>query len=355
MSLRSLLRKEVLWSKRNVFLLVFLLAVLPAFFATTSVAFQEVIPRDVPVAVVPADENVTENELTIVEGGLAVFTDPTVVESEDEALRRLDREEVYAVVEVPPDITAEGGEATFVLTVDGSIVPFKEPSQVIRSLMAFQLDQTLPADVSAEREVVGEENELPEYLFPTLLMALVIFFAFTYVPHDLSREAAVLDRLRVESSLEALVVSKLVYFSALLVFPVFVFYVVGLYYGYAVDVLAPGGLLALLLSFLLTATVSTTVMVLARFDVVGRFVNVVLLLAVLGLSGLAFPVGFFSPIRTVLVRSVPTHYAMIVVRSAMLKDVELALFADWLAGLVGAVALAALGLKLAIVHYRRST
>lgn len=355
MSLFSLLKKELQWSRRNLLLLVFLLVLLPGFFAGTSVAFQEVLPRDVPVAVVAENDQVGEEELTIVKGGLTVFTDPAVVETTSGAERMLDREAVYAIVEVPPDITESGVDATFTLTVDGSIVPFLEPSDVIGSLMRFQLDETLPADVSVDRTVVGDELELPEYLFPTVLMSLVIFVGFTYVPYDLSREAAVLDRLRVEASLEAVVLSKLLYTTVLMLVPVFVFHVAALYFGYDVHSLAPGALLAFATTFLLVSTVSTTIMVLTRFSVVGRFLNVVLMLAVLGLSGLAFPVGFFSTIRTTIVRILPTHYAMIIARSMMLKDVGLTAFADWIGILVGLVLAGGLALQLVIVRYRRVT
>ena len=355
MSLISLLKKEGHWSKRNVLVLVFLLVILPSFFATASVVYQEVIPRNVPVAVVAENDDVSDNELTIVEGGLTVFTEPTVVDSDEQARTMLEREQVYAVVTVPPDITDQEADATFTLTVDGSIVPFQDPSQVIESLMEFQLDQNLAADITAEREVVGGENSLPEYLFPTFLMSLLIFFAFTYVPYNLTRESAVIDRLRVESSLEAVVAAKLLFLTALMAVPIVLFHVAALYYGYAIDSLAPGAIFVLLLTFLILSAFSMTVTVITRFSAVGRFVNVVTMLGIVALSALAFPVGFFSPVRSTIARLLPTHYAMIIVRSRMMKESSLALFSDWLVGLLGLLVVIVVALKLSIVHYRRTT
>lgn len=356
MSLRSLLKKEFHWSRHNVLALVLILLLLPGFFAYTSVAFETVIPRDAPVAVVPENETVDEDSVTLIEGALKPYSDPKVVDSRAEAVRMLQRESVYAILQVPPDIDDPANpNASFRLTVDGSVVPFKEPSKAIRSVMAVQLDDFLDSRVTVQREVIGADNSLSEYLVPIFLMAIIMLFAFTYVPYNLARESAVLDRLRVESSLEAVVASKLVYFSLLMAVPILVFQGAAAYLGYAVTSLAPGAIAALLFTFLFLAALSMAVMVLLRFSTLGRFVNVVLLLGAVGFSGLAYPVGYFSPLRKELVRLVPTHYTMIITRSSMLKGLDISLFADWLPGLLGVAAGALVLLKAAAVFYRRTS
>ncbi len=355
MSIRSLLKKEVHWSRHRVLSLVFILLLVPAMFAATSVAFQHVIPRDAPVAVSPQDETVDQDDLTIVKGAVTLFSDPEIAPSTAEATDRLRREEVYAIVQVPPDITdPDKSNAQFVLYVDGSIVPFTEASKAIRNVMAFYLDRFLPADVTVDRVVVGTSNSLSEYLLPVFLMGMVMLFAFTYVPYNLAAEANVLDRLRVESSLEAVLLAKLVYFTFLLLIPIVVFQGVATLFDFAIDAIAIGSLLAYLGTFVFLASISMSVMVLSRFRTVGRICNVVLLFGFLAFSGLAYPVGYFSPIRAAIVRHVPVHYSMIIGRSTMLKDVSLGLFADWLV-LFGIVTIGALGvLKLVAVQYRRS-
>lgn len=356
MSLRSLLKKEFHWSKHNVLALLFVLLLLPAFFAYTSVAFETVIPRDVPVAVVAGNENVTSGELTLVGGGLAAFAEPVPAESQREAEEMLRREQVYAIVSVPPDIEDPGnGNATFVFTVDGSIVPFLETSRAIRSIMEFQLDRFLDADVNVRHRVVGAENTLSEYLVPVFLMAIIMLFAFTYVPYNLAVEADVLDRLRVESSLEAVVGAKLVYFSLLMLVPILVFQGAAVVLGYAVTSIAVGAVVALLLTFVFLSALSMAITILFRFTTMGRFVNVVVLLGVVGFSGLAYPVGYFSALRKHIVRQLPTHYSMIITRSSMQKGQGLALYGDYLLGLAGFAVLTLVVLKLAIVYYRRST
>lgn len=355
MSLRSLLYKELYWSRRHALGLAFVLLVLPGFFAASSLLFQDVIPRNTPVAIVPQDDSVEGAELGIISAGLGVYADPVIVDDSRRARELLDRETVYAVVEVPPDIREAGTDATFRLTVDGSMVPFKEPSKAIRSLMAARLDSFLEADVDVERVVVGNDHDLSEYLVPIALMALFVLFAFTYVPYNLVRESAALDRVRLESSLEAVVGSKLVYFSALVCLPIVVFQAAINVLEYDVAALAPGTVLALVLTFVALAAISMAVTVLTRFGATGRFVNAVLFMAVVGFSGLAYPVGYFSPLRKTIVRAMPTHYGMVVTRSTMLKGATAADFGDWLLGLAGVALLALVVLKLTIVHHRRST
>jgi len=353
MALRSLLEKEFHWSLRNVFVLAFLLLLLPGFFAGTSVVFQDVLPRDVPVAVAPADDSVEESNVEIVEGTIATFTEPTRVEDVEEGRAMLERESVYAVIEVPAGLDDPGTDADFRLIVDGAVVPFLSPSEIIGNVLESEMDTIFDADVNAQRDVVGEEKSLPEYLFPTFLLTLVIFFGFTYVPYNLKTESTVLDRLRVESSLESVVAAKLLFFTALMVVPIVVFHTAALYYGYDVATLTPGAVLTLLLTFLLVSTVSATVMIFSRFSGVGLFVNVTAMLGVVGLSALAFPLGFFSPLRTTVAQLLPTYYAGVITRSMMLKGSTLGTFADWLALLVGCLGLAVIALEGSIVYYRR--
>lgn len=357
MSLLSLLKKELHWSKRNVLALIFLLVIIPVFFAGTSIVFQDILPRDIPVAVVPEDENVSDTEVNLVTNSTKVWTDPSQPDTRSKAERMLERESVYAIVVVPPDYLEPGSNATFTLIIDGRITPFQSPSQLIQDLLEFEIQDaaTISEDVTVEREIVGEDIGFEEYLYPTFLMALIMFFAFTYVPYSLRREAKVLDRLRVEASLESLVASKLLYLTSLMVVPMAVFHFTSNYYDYGVNTASPWAIGTLLLTFLFLATVATTIMVLTRFGGVGQFANLVVLLALITLSGLVFPMGFFSSIRTTIAKLLPTHYAMITVRSLMLKGSEPGLFFDWMAMLGLVFLVSVLALEGAIVYYRRSS
>lgn len=360
MSIPSLLRKELYWSRRNALALLLVLLVLPAFVATTSVVFEDVIPRDTPVAIVPQDDDVTSEELVLAQVGTSEYADPIVVEDTATALDQLEREQVYAVVEVPPGIQDAGRDVTVRLYVDGGMVPYKEPSATIAAIVEGQLDRVLDANVAVERTVVGNDHDLSAYLLPIGLMGLVMLVAFTYVPYNLAGEAPALDRIRLEASIEALVGAKLLYFTALMLVPIVVFQVaiegidaVSTVDYSAVTALAPGAVLALLLTFVTLAALSMAVMVVTRFGTTGRFVNVVLLLGVVAFSGLAYPAGYFSPFRRGIIRAMPTHYATIVTRSSMLRGSGVATYADWLLGLTAVAVGAVVLLKLSVVATRR--
>lgn len=355
MSLRSLLRKEAYWSRRHALGLAFVLLVLPGFFAASSLLFQDVIPRNTPVAVVPQDDTVSNEQLALISGGLGIYADPVSVDDERRARDLLRREAVYAIIEVPPGVDEAGNDVTFRLTVDGSIVPFKEPSKAIGSLLAARLDSFLDANVDVERRVVGADHDLSAYLLPIALLVLLMLFAFTYVPYTLAAEAPALDRIRLSSSLEALVGAKLASVTLLAFVPIVAFQGAIAVLGYDVDALAPAAVLALLLTFLMLAAISMAVTVVTRFGSTGRILNAVLFLGALVFSGLAYPVGYFSPLRKAIVRLMPTHYGAIVTRSAMLKDASVAEFGEWLLALAGVAVASLVVLELAVVYYRRSS
>lgn len=355
MALGPLLKKELQWSRRNLLVFLFLVLVVPGFFAGTSALFQDLVPRNAPVAVVAADDTVSDEHLETVAGIIDSFSDPRVLDSQERAQRQLERESVYGIVVVPASLDDANASVTVDWRVDGNVAPFHSPSQVIERLLTFQLDRAFAADVSTDRQVQHGLRDLPEYLYPTFLVSVLVFVAFTYVPLVFEREAEVMDRMRVETSLEALVGTKLLFLTGLAGVPIVVFHLAATWYGYEVASLHPAAVAVLLGTFFFLATVSTTVMVLSRFSKAGRFTNLLLMLGILALSALAFPLGFFSTGRTVIAQALPTHYAMILVRSLMLKDAALSLFLDWVAGLLVLSLLAVLALEGALVYYRRTS
>lgn len=355
MNVPSLLKKEVLWSRHRLVTLLLVLLVLPAFFAYTTVAFQTVVPEDSPIAIVPQNDTVSENGVEIITGAASLFSDPEVYQNKSTAMTALRRESVYAVLEVPPGILNEStGNATFSLYVDGSVVPFGEPSKAIRGIMGFYLDRNLPANVSVDRVVVGNDHTLSEYLLPVFLMGMLMLFAFTYVPYNLAQEADVLERLLVEASLEEVILTKVGYFTALMLCPILAFTAVAAYLGYSVTLLNPGAVAVFLLTFAYLTAISVSIMILTDFSTFGRFVNVAALFAAITFSSLVYPVGFFSPLRREIARFIPLHYSMIITRSLTLKDVSIGLFTDWIVMLVAFTAATGLLLKLSIVRYERT-
>lgn len=355
MKLLPLLRKEILWSRHRILTLLFLLVVLPGCFVLTTVLFQTAVPENTPIAIVPETDAVSADSLTIVEGGLAQFSDPKRYENRSTAMAALHRESVYAVLVVPPGVLNQGtGNATFELYTHDSVVPFREPSKAITDILSAYLDRNLPGEVSVTRVPVGHEHTLSAYLVPVFLLTFLVVVAFTYLPYNLAGEAAVLDRLLVESSLEAVIATKIGYLTLLMVVPMGVFAAIASLLGYGLTLLSPGVVGTFLLTFVYLSAISATIMILAEFSMLGRFANVAVMFGLLTVSSLVYPVGFFSPVRKEIARQIPLHYSMIIARSLSLRGMQIGTFADWVIGLCGFTLVTLIGLKLAIERYTRT-
>lgn len=354
MSIRSFLRKELAWGRRRLIPLLLLFILLPASFAYVTTGFDNVLPTDTPVGLVADSEDVTEDDMAITRGALTFFSDPRTFESNRSANEALEREQVYAVVTVPPGVTNASRVSTFRVAVHGSMVPYHQPSEAVVNVLRFQLEEVLSGSVDIERRIVGTQHSLSAYLVPSFLVILVMLIALGYVPYNLAAERPVLDRVRIESSIEMLVASKLAFFGALLVVPMGVFQAASLYFGYQITI-SPTTVLTSLLLFLTLGAFGCAVALVTRFSTWGYLTNLLTLFALLLFSGLLYPAGFFSPVRREVVRLLPTHYTMIIVRGSTLRNAGIGDFTWWLVGL-GLLGVLSLGLlKGAIVVYERGT
>lgn len=355
MTFRALLGKEFRWGRRRVVALLLLLVLLPGLFAYTSLLFQTVLPKTAPVAVVADSEDVTEKDVELATRSLRLFAEPVHYDSREAAFNALSREQVYGVLVVPPELDAQQGDATVEFHVDARVVPYREPSQAIDAALGRTFGRGLAADVTVDWVPHHNDPPLPlsAYLLPTFLYILLAVLAFVYLPYNLAAEADALDRVRVQSSLAAYLAAKLAFFTVLGAVPLVVFAGVAALLSFPVELLASTAVAGYLLSFVGFAGVASAVTFLTRFETTGRLLNVVLLFVVLAFSGLVYPAGFFSPTRRELIRLIPTHYGMVLVRNAALKDLGAATYPT--AALVVA-GFAVGGLAMAggsLVHYRR--
>lgn len=372
MSLSTFLRKELAWSRHRTATVVALFVLVPAVMATGTLFFEHTVPENSPVAVTPASDEVTSTDLQVVRSGLTFVSDPRIVDSSEAAFSQLQREEVYAVVEVPPGfalagLTGDSGQgtdgaadgdgpaaATLDVSVHGSVTIFRMPAQVMIPLLSDSLDGAVPGSVDAELHVRGEERSLAEYLLPTFMMLFVMVATFVYLPASLAREENVFDRLRTRSSMRSVIGAKLLFVAGLTTLALGTLYGAGLLLGYSLEPPSPIALGTYLLVFGMLASVAVSISLLTAFSVTGRVLNVAVFFALIPLSNLAYPAGFFSELSRTIARHNPLHYAMIVARSHQLKAVDPGTFADWLAVLV-VVTTAALGvLALSIGRYERT-
>lgn len=355
MNLGTFLKKDLAWSRHRLLTVAVLFLLVPAVFASGTVFFEHTLPEHSPVAVVPESDAVSQNDLEIARAGVTFISDPTIVSDRATAFRQLQREQVYAIIEVPPTLGTPDTSPTIDVYIDGRITIFRLPSRAIVSLLSESLDQLVAGDVEADRHVIGEKASLSEYLLPTFLMLLVLLVALVYVPTLLAREAHVFDRLRGTASLESLVAAKFLFVGGLVVGSLLTMYLAGLFLGYSLEPISLVAVGVYLLVFVAFAALATTVSFLTQFSTVGRVVNVAVFLALLPLSNLAYPAGFFSALSQSVARHNPLHYAMIIARTALLKEPSLTLFRDWLWGLVGITSLCIGLLELSLYYYRWQT
>lgn len=351
--IRTVLRKELAWSRHRIGALLLILVLLPAAFAGAATFFQHVLPKDAPVALV-GGENVTEDDHDVVRASLDLFAKPVEFDSREAALRALEREEVYAVVDVPPGIAdPDVDRVTVHVAIDSDVVPYREPSAALVGVLRSSLDDSLEKRVAVEKSELGPRRKLSAYLLPTFLLLLAMVFGFAYLPYNLAGEVEVLDRLRVETSLGAVVGGKLLFLAGLLFVPLLVFRAITELLRYDVALLAPGVVVAYQATFLACGAVAAAVTFLTRFSTTGRLLNVLLLFVTMGASGLVYPAGFFSPVRRWVVRRFPTHYAVVLARGAALKDHPIGEYATVVAGLAGLVLVAGIALAGSLRWYER--
>lgn len=351
MDLLVLFRKEAITVRRRWGLFLILLVLIPGVMVVGTVVFEQSIPRDIPVGLVGADESTTPDDIAIVRAGVAFFSTPVTYDTSAEARDALQREQVYFVIEVPANMTVDGAAANFTMVSDQTIVPFQEPANFTVAVMEFRLDRALPSDVAVEHQRLGARRVLPEYLVPTGLLAFVVVYALVYFPYHVQQERLVLDRLRTETRLDVVVASKLVFYGALLAGPTIVVGAVSSLLGYDVAATVPFTLGVLAVTFLYLAAGGLAVLFLLEFENAAIIVNLGLAFGVFALSSFVYPVGFFSPTRKAIARALPTHYSVILSRSAMLRDAPASLYADYLLWLVVAAAASLAALKGAIVLY----
>lgn len=350
MHLPAFLRKELAWSRHRLLAIVLLIVVLPGMFAVGTLFFQHTFPENTPVAVVATD-GATENDIDIVTGALVLFADPVKYDSTEVALTDLEREQVYAVIEVPGALGSTEDTKTIDLYIDGRITPYRVPSRAIVSILSANLDRALPGNIDANRHVIGAKTTLPTYLLPIFLMLLIMLLAFTYLPYNVATEESVIDRLRQMSSLDTVLAAKFVFFTPLVLVAIVSVYGVGVLLDYPLEPLSIPLIGSYLLTFLYLSALSISVMLIADFSVLGRVLNVAIFFLIVLLSNLVYPAGFFSALGLDIARRMPTHYSMIIARSHMLKGSSPGTFSDWWLWLGGVTVASFMVLKLTIVWY----
>jgi ABC-2 type transport system permease protein len=349
----ALVRKEAITVRRNLGLFLVVLILVPAALAVGTSVYQQTIPQDIPVAVAPADDATTETDVRFVRGAVEFFATPVEYDSRAAAVDAMEREEVYMVFVVPPDLTDDDAEVTVTVVTDAANAPLSDPAELTFDVLESQFDDAFPATVTLKQESVGTERTLSEFMLPAALFALVVLYALVYLPYQVREERRVMDRLRTETRLEYVIATKLLFYGVLVVVPAGTVSAAARYYGYGFDAMGPETLAVLGLSFLYMASAGLAVLFFMRLRQAAVFVNLGLAVGVLTLSGLVYPVGFYSAVRKTISRALPTHYTLVTLRGTMLRGRSLGFHEASLTWLAATAVVALALLAVAIRHYER--
>lgn len=353
MGVFALIKKEAYTVRRHLGVFILLLIIFPGMLTLGTGMYDRTIPEDIPVAIVPAEEDTTDDDISIIRGGVVFFATPITYDDAEAARDDLQREQVYLILEVPPGLTDSEQNATFTMVSDWHFVPFQEPANLTEDILSRNLDASLPATIHVEHERDGHQRGLSSFLVPAVLVIFAVLYAAVYVPHQLHRERVVLERVRTETRLETAVAAKVAVHTALLLVPLLIVGVVAHSLDYDVNVLNPLAVSTYVLTVLGVAAMGLAILFVVGLRRRGLIVNTGLAAAVIATAGLIYPVGFFAPIEQTISRSNPVHYATISLRSSMLRDAPATLYLDYLGYLAATLVVSVVALTGAIMWYRR--
>jgi len=323
------LTTEAYGARRKIAVVLIGFALLPSLFMMGTVGFDKTLPEDIPVGIAPGEEATTDDDLTLTQGGVALLGTPVQYDTEAEAIRGLDREEVYLVVLVPPDLTDASSTAEFQIHSHGSAVPLNDATGLLVSFLNFELRSLLPGDVEVTHEQRGIEFTLSEYLIPSFITLFVMAISLLYIPYDIMSNRQVIDRVRHQSRLESFVGAKLLFYAGMMTVVLAAFAVMNHFLDYRIHPLRVETVTAVWLLFLSTAAVGTGILFLTKMNRMTLFINFGLLIGVVGAGSLLYPVGFFSSTRMEIARLLPVHYLNVMIRGHFMRGDAFELYADW--------------------------
>ncbi|MFH1285904.1 MAG: ABC transporter permease [Candidatus Micrarchaeota archaeon] len=353
--LLALFRREILGVNRNVLLLLLIL-ILPLAFGFMFGTFKNIVPRNAPSIVIPSNDNLTQDDMRFANAALSLFSAPTVVSANtpmDLLFNKLYREEAYFIVSVPHDIFNSGEPVR--VYVDASMSPVSELSPYVREMILYELYDWRKYGVDIEINEVGTPALPFQFFVPGVLVLLMVAVGLLVVPFTTSKDSAVFGRVLRSTSPALVAVSKLGFALVLAAIQVVVLILTQKFAGASESSLI--SMNAWTLYVLLCTAVSFTslgliVLLLTKFQEIGKQINAALFGAVVVFSGIFFPVGFFPslPILPTFFQTVarffPTYYSVILTRGFGVRGLAHQIMGDYLA-IITVVAV----VLLAVLHY----
>jgi ABC-type polysaccharide/polyol phosphate export permease len=332
--LLSMLKKEVLLTKRNISIIL-LIVMLPLVFGQIAGSFKTSLPKDTPILIVAKNDDVTRDDMDYVEGWTTLFSEPVIGVNKEDGIYKLQREEAYLLFVVPPNVTqtmSSGGE--FEIYVDNSFVPVEKVSEyVVHNVEIYFTTTTFKgSDIVLKR--INDPKSMPEYMLPGFIMLMTCLMALTILPYSMGTERNVIRRLKIERTFGSMVAAKMIFFVLLVIIQLLLLRwsenIIQLETGF----IDQDTFVIVLLTMIYLSAISLSITFLTKFSTTGNLINTLILFLILLFSGTFYPVGFFPIYLQKMALVLPSYYSMVMLRGAMLKNVDISIYSDWMTGLI---------------------
>ena len=326
----ALLRKELLETKRNV-LVVLIILLLPIIFGVMLSTINEVVPISTPVLIVPANENVTKKDMVFVSSIISKISDPRVEYNKEEGIRQLLREEVYFVIEIPPDFRS--GIGTVIVYVDSSMTPVSEASDYIVRSVRTEF-RSWGSTIVIKLEKIGEKRHPFEYFLPGIILMLICIIGLIIIPISTTKDKRVFNRILTDTSIITMLSGKLIFALILIITQILILN------GTQILLEAPAYINLLSFCVIIITTISITsiglfVNFMTRFSDAGKYINTIFLCGIMIFSGAFYPVRFMPDLLQRVAESFPLYQSVVLIRCFTLKGVELDIVTDYLLIILG--------------------
>ena len=315
----SILRKEILESRRSVSLLTIIL-ILPLFFGLLTASTESVIPQDTPLSLIPKDGSVAEEDMEFFEGFLDVVTDATLETSQKSAVSKLLREEAYLVVEIPPNWRNSLFEGDSIkVYVDGAMVPVSRIASLLADVITLQIKSS-GYQGAVEVIEVGKGVSTAQYFAQTVVFFLSVIVALEVVPSSMIKEGRIKDRVVFSGSLYQLTFGKLTLGIFFVTVQVIVLYATQFISSTQYFPDSPFAFISLYLMTLYLCSISLSLVIFTGFRDLGKYLNLAFLTVVLVFSSGIYPAGFMPSGFQKLSVLLPTYYSSILIRTDFFRD-----------------------------------
>ncbi len=336
----ELLVKEVKLIARRKSVLFFLLFV-PLFLGAISSSYSTAIPEETPVAIV-ITANMSPEQVHAIIQLARTFSHPYLVPNLTDALKGLQREDYYVIIEVKRFNGLEHGE--YVVYYDRSMNPVASVSENLLRLLRIELGNS-----SVEEVGINEAVSLPEFFFPGVLLFVAMLVGFELVADNCISEKSVLPRLQLYGVAGRNIIFRLAVMLLLVLLQSLM--IMGVYWVMKVRMPLNWTVLALLLlNTLLFSLLGLLVTMLLRFEPHAKTFLHVLMGFIIFISGLFYPVGFFPEVLQRIARLTPTYYSAVLMRSFMFRPGGVSLYFDYIA--INVISVVLLSIAVLIVHGR---